>query len=130
MIVSATRLRADAAATAPVNASAPGPAPLIDRRACAHALGVSPATINRLVRAGRLPCRIVGNSTHFDLAAVIAALRNDDAASSSMATKAEEFVQAADAWMGAQGIERPSRMVDVFAPWFPRRGDERALLSG
>jgi excisionase family DNA binding protein len=75
MLAEAARLRAtQAKATSPAPAPTPGTAPLVDKRGCAYALGVSPATIDRLVRDGRIPYRIVGDSRRFDLAAVIAAL--------------------------------------------------------
>jgi len=41
----------------------------------AHSLGVSPATIDRLSRAGRIPFVYVGDARRFDVAAVIAKLK-------------------------------------------------------
>jgi hypothetical protein len=50
------------------------PAPLLDKRALAHALGVSTATVDRLCRQQRVPFVLVGEVRRFDLAAVRAAL--------------------------------------------------------
>jgi hypothetical protein len=47
---------------------------LLDKRALAHALGVSTATVDRLCRARRIPFVIVGDVRRFDLACVRAAL--------------------------------------------------------
>ncbi len=48
--------------------------PLLDKRALAHALGVSTATVDRLCRQGRMPFVIVGEVRRFDLEVVRAAL--------------------------------------------------------
>jgi excisionase family DNA binding protein len=56
-------------------ATAPATSPtLIDKRGLAHALGVSPATVDRLCRSGRMPFVVVGEVRRFDLLAVRAAL--------------------------------------------------------
>jgi excisionase family DNA binding protein len=47
---------------------------LLDKRALAHALGVSTATVDRLCRANRIPFVRVGDVRRFDLAAVREAL--------------------------------------------------------
>jgi hypothetical protein len=47
---------------------------LLDKRALAHALGVSTATIDRLVRAKRIPFIVVSQLRRFDLDAVRSAL--------------------------------------------------------
>ena len=49
-------------------------APLLDKRALAHALGVSTAKIDRLVRSGEIQYVLVGEVRRFDLEAVRAAL--------------------------------------------------------
>jgi len=49
-------------------------APLLDKRALAHALGVSTATVDRLCRQQRIPFVTVGEVRRFDLEAVRAAL--------------------------------------------------------
>jgi hypothetical protein len=49
--------------------------PLLDKRALAHALGVSTATVDRLCRHGRVPYVHVGDVRRFDLDAVRSALR-------------------------------------------------------
>jgi excisionase family DNA binding protein len=62
------------------------PAPsgsLIDKRSLAHALGVSPATVDRLCRDGRVPFVRVGDVRRFDLAAVRTALGETSATKSS-----------------------------------------------
>jgi hypothetical protein len=60
-------------------ADGPGPSksapPLLDKRALAHALGVSTATVDRLCRHGRVPYVHVGDVRRFDLDAVRSALR-------------------------------------------------------
>jgi excisionase family DNA binding protein len=63
----------EALAAQGVTAPATSP-PLIDKRGVAHALGVSPATIDRLCRSGRMPFVVVGEVRRFDLVAVRAAL--------------------------------------------------------
>ncbi|HEV3189330.1 MAG TPA: hypothetical protein VGY54_02475 [Polyangiaceae bacterium] len=50
------------------------PQPLLDKRALAHALGVSTATVDRLCRERRVPYVHVGEVRRFDLEAVRAAL--------------------------------------------------------
>jgi hypothetical protein len=51
--------------------AAPNPmTPLLDKRALAHALGVSTAKIDRLVRRGEIQCVLVGEVRRFDLDAV------------------------------------------------------------
>lgn len=60
-------------------------APLVDKRACALALGVSPATIDRLVAAGRAPFVRVGDHRRFDVSAVRAALETTVAVAPSPA---------------------------------------------
>jgi excisionase family DNA binding protein len=50
------------------------PAPLLDKRGLAAALGVSPATVDRQTAEGRIPFVRVGDHKRFDLAAVRAAL--------------------------------------------------------
>ena len=47
---------------------------LLDKRSLAHALSVSTATIDRLVRAKRVPFVVVGQVRRFDLDAVRGAL--------------------------------------------------------
>jgi excisionase family DNA binding protein len=63
----ALALRRDPHPTAP-------PSPLLDKRALAHALGVSTATVDRLCRQGRIPFVLVGEVRRFDLEAVRSAL--------------------------------------------------------
>jgi hypothetical protein len=63
----ALMLRPDAPSTAP-------PLPLLDKRALAHALGVSTASIDRLCRQGRIPFVLVGEVRRFDLDTVRVAL--------------------------------------------------------
>jgi excisionase family DNA binding protein len=48
--------------------------PLLDKRALAHALGVSTAKIDRLVRSGEIQYVLVGEVRRFDLDAVRVAL--------------------------------------------------------
>jgi hypothetical protein len=56
-------------------AALPAPsAPLLDKRALAHALCVSTASIDRLCRQKRIPFVVVGEVRRFDLEAVRAAL--------------------------------------------------------
>jgi len=50
------------------------PTPLLDKRALAHALGVSTAKIDRLVRSGEIQYVLVGEVRRFDLDAVRVAL--------------------------------------------------------
>jgi excisionase family DNA binding protein len=50
------------------------PPPLLDKRALAHALGVSTAKIDRLVRSGEIQYVLVGEVRRFDLDAVRVAL--------------------------------------------------------
>jgi excisionase family DNA binding protein len=50
------------------------PAPLIDKREVARALGISVAKVDRLCRDHRIPFVRVGDVRRFDLAAVRAAL--------------------------------------------------------
>ncbi len=59
----ALMLRPGALSTAP-------PLPLLDKRALAHALGVSTASVDRLCRQGRIPFVLVGEVRRFDLEAV------------------------------------------------------------
>jgi excisionase family DNA binding protein len=54
-------------------------APLIDKKECARALGVSSATLDRLVAAGRVPCVCVGDHRRFALDQVVAALATSPA---------------------------------------------------
>ena len=55
--------------------TAPKPlTPLLDKRALAHALSVSTAKIDRLVRSGEIQYVLVGEVRRFDLNAVRAAL--------------------------------------------------------
>ena len=56
---------------------------LLNKRALAHALGVSTATIDRLCRAKRIPFVIVGDARRFDLASVRAALATTPASPDS-----------------------------------------------
>lgn len=63
----------DALAAQSATTSATSPT-LIDKRSLAHALGVSPATVDRLCRNGRMPFVVVGEVRRFDLVAVRAAL--------------------------------------------------------
>jgi excisionase family DNA binding protein len=72
MLAQAARLRA----AQPRQTAAPPSTkpPLMDTRDCAHSLGVSTATINRLVQAGRIPFITVGESRRFEMGAVLAAL--------------------------------------------------------
>ena len=58
--------------------TAPPADPLLDKRALAHALGVSTAKVDRLCREGRIPFVRVGEVRRFDLAAVRAALEAGD----------------------------------------------------
>jgi excisionase family DNA binding protein len=51
-----------------------GASVLLDKRALAHALGVSTATVDRLCRANRIPFVRVRDARRFDLAAVREAL--------------------------------------------------------
>lgn len=67
------------AANATSSAAPNTPSPLADKRSCAHALGVSTATVDRLSRSGRIPFVIVGDVRRYDLAAVRAALDAHDA---------------------------------------------------
>ncbi len=50
------------------------PSQLVAKQAAASALGISTATLDRLVRAGRVPYVLVGDSRRFDVAVVRAAL--------------------------------------------------------
>jgi excisionase family DNA binding protein len=60
-------------AQCPREAATPA-APLLDKRALAHALGVSTATVDRLCRTKRIPFVVVGDARRFDLESVRAAL--------------------------------------------------------
>ena len=55
----------------------------MDKRELARLLGVSGATVDRLVRANRIPFVPVGDVKRFDIAAVRAALETRDAEPSS-----------------------------------------------
>jgi excisionase family DNA binding protein len=78
MLAQAARLRA-AQARKPETPPTPRTSTLVDTRDCAHGLGVSTATINRLVNAGRIPFLIVGESRRFEMSAVLAALEQHGA---------------------------------------------------
>lgn len=75
MLAQAARLRGTRGGSTETS-TPPRPAPLVDVRDCAYALGVSPATIHRLVRSGRVPFVVVGQSKRFDLVAVREALEH------------------------------------------------------
>jgi hypothetical protein len=60
--------------------AAPPPAPLLSKSELAHALGVSTAKIDRLIRAKRIPFRWVGDTKRFDLAVVRSALPEEPVA--------------------------------------------------
>ena len=60
---------------APAAAPPPPPTPLLDKSAVATWLGVSQATVNRLVAAGTLPHVRLGSRVLFDRAEVEKALR-------------------------------------------------------
>jgi hypothetical protein len=49
---------------------------LLDKRSLAHALNISTATVDRLCRTQRIPFVTVGDVRRFDLACVLAALRD------------------------------------------------------
>jgi excisionase family DNA binding protein len=70
-------VRAELATFAPASTA---PAPLADKRSAAHALGISSATLDRLVAAGRVPFVRVGDHRRYDLAQVRAALATTPAA--------------------------------------------------
>jgi excisionase family DNA binding protein len=74
MVRAAARQGATEALTGHAGTAASAPAPLLDKRGLAHALGVSMPTIDRLCREGRVPYVQVGESRRFDLQAVRAAL--------------------------------------------------------
>jgi len=59
---------------APAPPNSVTPPPLLDKRALAHAMGVSTAKIDRLVRSGEIQYVLVGEVRRFDLEAVRAAL--------------------------------------------------------
>src|SRR5580658_5708122 len=61
---------------------------LVDKRDLAHALGVSPATIDRLCRAGRIPFIRVGDVRRFDPVAVRAALEQGPGVAASATSAA------------------------------------------
>src|SRR5580698_8129774 len=73
MLAQAARLRA-AQSRQPAAPPSPRFSSLVDTRDCAHALGVSTATINRLVHGRRIPFVMVGESRRFDMRAGVAAL--------------------------------------------------------
>jgi excisionase family DNA binding protein len=77
MLAQAARLRASRGVPS-ITATPARLTPLVDVRDCAYALGVSPATIHRLVRSGRVPFIVVGESKRFDLAAVREALEHSE----------------------------------------------------
>jgi excisionase family DNA binding protein len=61
-------------AHAPSEPTEPRAPTLLDKRALAHALGVSTATVDRLCRTNRIPFVRVGDARRFDFVAVRAAL--------------------------------------------------------
>ncbi len=75
---------------------------LLDKRALAHALGVSTATVDRLCRARRIPFVIVGDVRRFDLASVRAALI-------AASANAEPKAAAAPELAGLRGIKLLTR---------------------
>jgi excisionase family DNA binding protein len=77
MLAQAARLRA----AQPRQTAAPPSTkpPLVDTRDCAHSLGVSTATVNRMVQAGRIPFITVGESRRFEMGPVLAALEHHGA---------------------------------------------------
>ncbi len=56
------------------HAPAASPGQLVDKRELARALGISPAGVDRLVRAGKIPHLVVGEVRRFDLGEVRKAL--------------------------------------------------------
>jgi excisionase family DNA binding protein len=63
---------------------------LLNKRALAHALGVSTATVDRLCRTRRIPFVVVGDARRFDLAAVRAALATTPSSPSPKLAPPEE----------------------------------------
>jgi excisionase family DNA binding protein len=102
MLAQAARLRASR--SVPCDTATPvRPTPLVDVRDCAYALGVSSATIHRLVRSGRVPFVVVGQSKRFDLAAVREALEH------SMVTEKQLVVPTPQASATIPGVRLLSR---------------------
>jgi excisionase family DNA binding protein len=77
-------VRVELASVAPASAT---PAALVDKRTAAHSLGVSSATLDRLVAAGRIPFVKVGDHRRFDCAKVREALETTPATPSTPAQR-------------------------------------------
>jgi excisionase family DNA binding protein len=87
---------------------APAPrsaSPLVDKRALAHALGVSTATVDRLCRWGRIPYVHVGDVRRFDVETVRSALE----ATGPGPVKAPSTGRHADAATHVPGVRLLSR---------------------
>jgi len=78
-LAEAARLRASLTKSADATPPTAPSMQLVDKRSCAHALGVSVATLDRLVRERRIPFRVVGDCKRFVLADVLAAFEEHKA---------------------------------------------------
>jgi len=64
-------VRAALTSVAPASAT---PSPLVDKKECARALGISTTSLDRMTAAGKVPFLRVGDVRRYDFAAVRAAL--------------------------------------------------------
>jgi hypothetical protein len=97
----ALMLRPEAPSTAP-------PLPLLDKRALAHALGVSTASVDRLCRQGRIPFVLVGEVRRFDLEAVRIALRAHHENATQAARGGPDLTRASPPMPGVRLLSRRS----------------------
>lgn len=90
-----------AAVAAPVS---PTPSPLVTKQACAAGLGVSPATLDRYVRAGLVPFVTLGpdGPRRFRLEDVLAALATREARTKTAPARREQIA-------GVRLLSRESR---------------------
>jgi len=83
----------------------PSSRPLVDKRELAHELRVSPATIDRLCRTGRIPFVRVGEVRRFDCAAVRVALEESGASPhSTVPTAPRSKVQVSGVRLLSRGL--------------------------
>jgi excisionase family DNA binding protein len=105
LVRAAAREGAEQALAAQRPTTPPTSGSLVDKRGLAHALGVSPATIDRLCRDGRIPFTRVGDVRRFDPVAVLAALEQGVEASATSAGSASRQVRVA----GVRLLSRAAR---------------------
>ena len=105
LIRTAARQGAEQAIISRSGATLPATTPLVDKRGLAHALGISPATVDRLCRDGRIPFLRVGDVRRFDLDQVRAALAANSAPASEVRTTTAKRTQIG----GVRLLSRSSR---------------------